>query len=136
LLFTNDGDLAHRLAHPRFVIDKEYAALVKGAPDDAALAALRGGIEVEGKRTAPAEAEILGSPPFGRTHRDGHMWLRIVIHEGRKRQVRLMCAAAGHPVRTLTRVRIGDVLLGRLAAGDTRALSSREIAGLRRAVGL
>ncbi len=124
LLFTNDGEFAHRLAHPRFEIEKEYMALVSGTPSERALAALRSGVEIDGKRTRPAEAAVT-HPPHGYDAREGHTWLRVVIHEGRKRQVRLMCAATGHQVRTLVRVRIGDVLLGRLAPGTTRPLSPR-----------
>lgn len=135
LLFTNDGEFAHRLAHPRYEIEKEYMALVAGAPSDAAIRALRAGVEIDGRRTRPAAVDV-ARPPEGYDARDGHTWLRIVIHEGRKRQVRLMCAAVGHQVRTLVRTRIGDVLLGRMARGTTRPLAAREIASLRRAVGL
>jgi cytidylate kinase len=99
LLFTNDGRLAHRIAHPRYEIDKEYYAEVDGSPAPGALERLRRGVEIEGgHRTAPARVSATG-PPRGYTARDGHAWLRIVIHEGRKRQVRLMCAAVGHQVR-------------------------------------
>lgn len=135
LLFTNDGELAHRLAHPRFRIDKEYLAEVRGTPPADALTRLRSGIEVDGRATSPAEVE-LAAPPPGYASNPGHAWLRLVIHEGRKRQVRLMCAAVGHPVRTLVRTRIGEVAVGRLASGHTRALSRREVSALRRAVGL
>jgi 23S rRNA pseudouridine2605 synthase len=135
LLFTSDGELAHRLAHPRFTIDKEYYALVRGAPDVGALEALRIGVEIDGRRTSPAEAEVT-APPYGYNVRKGHTWLRIVIHEGRKRQVRRMCAEVGHPVRNLVRTRIGDVLLGRLAKGKTRPLTRRELESLRGSVGL
>jgi 23S rRNA pseudouridine2605 synthase len=135
LLFTSDGELAHRLAHPRFTIDKEYYALVRGAPDTGALEALRTGVEIDGRRTSPAEAEV-AAPPYGYNVRKDHTWLRIVIHEGRKRQVRRMCAEVGHPVRNLVRTRIGDVLQGRLAKGKTRPLTRRELESLRRSVGL
>lgn len=136
LLFTSDGDLAHRLAHPRWEIEKEYAALVAGVPTQGALEQLRGGVEIERKRTAPAQAERTAAPPGYRAAGAEDAWLRIVIHEGRKRQVRLMCAAVGHPVRRLVRLRIGDVALGRMARGTTRALSSGEVASLRQRVGL
>lgn len=135
LIFTNDGELAHRLAHPRYEIDKEYHALVAGAPSQRALASLRRGVEIEGRRTTPATVELAG-PPHGHSARDGHTWLRLVIHEGRKRQVRMMCAAVGHPVRALVRTRVGDVVIGRLPAGKTRPLSQTELASLRTAVGL
>lgn len=135
LLFTSDGELAHRLAHPRFTIDKEYYALVRGGPDTRALGTLRAGVDIDGRKTSPAEAEV-APPPYGYGVRKDHTWLRIVVHEGRKRQVRRMCAQVGHPVRNLVRTRIGDVLLGRLATGKTRALTERELEGLRRSVGL
>ena len=135
LLFTNDGELAHRLAHPRFRIDKEYFAEVRGTPGAAAMARLRSGVEIEGRATLPAEVE-LAAPLAGYDAHAGHAWLSLVIHEGRKRQVRLMCAAVGYRVRTLVRTRIGDVALGRLSRGTTRRLSRRELAALQRAVGL
>ena len=135
LLLTTDGELAHRIAHPRYAIDKEYFALVRGDPSPQALERLRTGVAIEGQRTAPALAEIARAPQ-GRTVPPDHTWVRIVIHEGRKRQVRLMCAAVGHPVRSLLRTRIGDVLLARLATGKTRPLADQELASLRQAVGL
>ena len=135
LLFTSDGELSHRLAHPRFQIDKEYYAQVRGAPSPSALAALRSGVELEGRATSPADV-TLGPPPEGYEARTGYVWLRLVIHEGRKRQVRRMCAAVGHPARALVRTRIGDVALGRLAKGKTRRLSEHEVTSLKQAVGL
>ncbi len=136
LLLTNDGAFAHRLAHPRFELDKEYCALVRGAPSAEALRHLRAGVQIEGRRTSPAEVEIVTTPPYGHSARAGHTWLRLVIHEGRRRQVRLMCAAVGHPVSALVRTRIGEVLLGRLATGKTRSLSRREVASLKAKLGL
>lgn len=135
LLFTTDGEFAHRMAHPRYEIEKEYAALVGGSPGEDALERLRRGVEIEGRVTRPAMAEGT-RPPHGHHERAGHTWLRIVIHEGRKRQVRLMCEAVGHPVVELARTRVGGVVLGRLPAGKTRPLSDGELAALRRAVGL
>jgi len=135
LLFTDDGELAHRLAHPRYEIEKEYHALVAGAPPPRALDSLRRGVEIEGGRTAPAAVDAV-RPPHGHKPRDGHTWLRLVIHEGRKRQVRLMCATIGHPVRALVRTRLSDVVIGRLPAGKTRPLSQRELASLRQLIGL
>ncbi|HZP58249.1 MAG TPA: pseudouridine synthase [Dehalococcoidia bacterium] len=135
LLFTNDGVLAHRLAHPRYGVEKEYAALVAGMPDEAALEALRRGVEIETGMTAPARAER-ASAPAGHDTPPGHAWLRIVLHEGRKRQVRRMCEAVGHPVRTLVRTRIDGVLLAGLERGETRPLTAGEIASLRAALGL
>lgn len=135
LLFTNDGEFAHRLAHPRYAVEKEYHALVAGAPPPGAIASLEQGVVIDARRTAPARIEP-AQPPPGFDARAGHTWLRIVIHEGRKRQVRRMCAAVGHPVRTLVRTRLDGVLLGRLERGSTRPLSARELHGLRRAIGL
>jgi len=136
LLLTNDGEFAHRLAHPRFELDKEYHALVRGTPSLESLRRLRAGIEIEGRRTSPAEVEVVRTAPFGHADRPGHAWLRLVIHEGRKRQVRLMCAAVGHPVSELVRTRVGEVLLGRLPPGKSRRLSRREVASLRSQLGL
>jgi pseudouridine synthase len=135
LVFTNDGELAHRITHPRYRIDKEYAALVAGDPHEDALQALRDGTTIDRRLTAPAQVER-AHPPHGFSEAPAHSWLRIVIHEGRKRQVRLMCAAVGHPVRTLVRTRIDGVLLGRLGRGETRTLRAEEVAVLRSVVDL
>jgi pseudouridine synthase len=135
LLFTNDGEFAHRLAHPRYEIEKEYYALVDGTPSAASLDKLRRGVTIEDHHTSPARVAV-SRPPHGYEGRAGHAWLQLVIHEGRKRQVRLMTAAVGHQVRTLVRTRFGDVLLGRLARGATRPLSKRELDSLLRAIGL
>lgn len=131
LIFTNDGELAHRLAHPRFEIEKEYYALVRGAPSAAALNRLRQGvINLDGRRTRCANVAVAAAPA-GYHNRDDDTWLQIVIHEGRKRQVRRMCDAIGHPVRVLVRTRIGCVRLARLRRGGTRPLSRRELRELR-----
>ncbi len=135
LLFTNDGEFAHRMAHPRFEIDKEYLALVQGAPAADAIAEMRSGVLIEGKPTAPATVEPSRAPDGFATPGE-HSWLRVVIHEGRKRQVRLMCASVGHPVRTLVRTRIDGITLARLARGKTRVLDGTEVAQLRAIVGL
>ncbi|HEY7801136.1 MAG TPA: pseudouridine synthase [Dehalococcoidia bacterium] len=135
LLFTNDGEFAHRLAHPRYEVEKEYAALVTGAPAAASLTALAAGVMIDGQSTKPARVE-LAAPPSGYEPREAHTWLRLVIHEGRKRQVRRMCAAIGHPVRTLVRTRVDGIVLARLPRGETRPLSQRELRTLRAIVGL
>ncbi len=135
LLFTNDGEFAHRMAHPRYEIDKEYVALIHGMIEQAALDELRTGVMIEGKPTAPATVEPSRAPE-GYATPTGHMWLRLVIHEGRKRQIRLMCGSVGHPVKTLVRTRISGVTLARLARGKTRVLSPREVGDLRAQVGL
>jgi pseudouridine synthase len=135
LLFTNDGEFAHRMAHPRYEIDKEYLAMVAGSPERDALDELREGVIIEGKLTSPAAVEMT-RPPDGFFGAAGHAWLRVVIHEGRKRQVRLMCGSVGLPVKSLVRTRIGGITLARLARGKTRVLSAQEVAGLRALVGL
>jgi pseudouridine synthase len=129
LLLTDDGELANRLAHPRHHVAKEYLALVDGIPNEADLRRLRLGVELEDGRTAPAEAEIVGSVR-GRTQ------LRLLIREGRNRQVRRMLEAVGHPVRDLQRTAFGPLRLGRLKEGDWRRLRQPEVDALRRAVKL
>jgi len=129
LLLTNDGDLTFRLTHPRFGVEKEYRALVRGRPTEATLQRLRDGVEIEGEMTAPARVEQLG-------RKGGDTWLRVVIHEGRKRQVRLMTAAVGHPVGELQRVRFGPLQLASLEPGKWRNLARHEVHALRKAVGL
>jgi 23S rRNA pseudouridine2605 synthase len=126
LLLTNDGELTHRLTHPRYEHEKEYLTLVKGRPKDAILSQLRRGVDLEEGRTAPARVsrvsrrEGLETPP-------GTTWLRIVVHEGRKRQIRRMCAAVGHPVQRLIRVRMGPIELGDLPVGEYRPLSLKKV---------
>ena len=125
LLLTNDGDLAHRLAHPRYRVEKLYVADVEGEPGDEALRALAEGIELEDGPTAPARARLLGP---GR--------IELGLHEGRNRQVRRMLEAVGHPVRRLRRSRYAGLSTGRLGRGEWRDLTRAEVAGLRRVVGL
>lgn len=122
LLLTNDGELAQRLTHPSFGVEKEYLAKVEGVPDRGALRRLREGVELEDGLTAPARVGVVGNP------RDG--LLRIVVHEGRNRQVRRMCEAVGHPVRRLVRVRVGPLTLRGLDPGDWRPLSQAEVLAL------
>src|SRR5207245_1987460 len=98
LILTNDGELAHRLTHPSFGVEKEYMAEVQGAPSRASVRRLRDGIELDDGVTAAARVALV-APNV----------LRIVIHEGRNRQVRRMCDAVGHPVVRLVRTRIGPV---------------------------
>jgi len=124
LLLTNDGELAHRLTHPSFGIDKEYLAHVEGHPAPSAIAQLRRGVPLEDGLTAPARVALLDAD-----------LLRIVIHEGRNRQVRRMCDAVGHPVRRLVRTRIGPLRDPALGAGDWRPLAVEEIRELERVVG-
>jgi 23S rRNA pseudouridine2605 synthase len=122
LLLTNDGELAHRLTHPSFGVEKEYLAEVTGTPSRGALRRLRQGVELDDGPTAPAVVSLV----------DAHT-VRITIHEGRNRQVRRMCAAVGHPVRRLVRVRIGPIVDRTLAPGASRPLTQDEVRALERA---
>jgi pseudouridine synthase len=135
LLLTDDGELTQRLTHPSYEHSKEYMVLVRGTPSPDALRALRAGIELEDGRTAPARVGRVDNTPWGRASR-GQMWLRFVLHEGRKRQIRRMCEAVGLEVRRLVRVRIGPIELGDLEAGAHRALTESEVRQLRRAANL
>lgn len=127
LLFTNDGELAHRLTHPRFAHEKEYRVLVDRRPDAEALRRLRRGIELDGRRTAPAQVEVVDSGTAG-------VWLSLILTEGRKRQIRRMLDSVGFPTRALIRVRVGTLHLGSLAEGSARPLAPAERAALRRSV--
>lgn len=131
LIFTNDGDFALRMTHPRYKVEKEYHALVSGLPTEDALNRLRRGVFVEGRKTSPAEVLVLG-----REEAKGETSLSIVISEGRKRQVRLMLDAVGHPVKTLRRVRIGPVRLKGMKPGECRLLSHQDVLQLKTLVGL
>ncbi len=123
LLLTNDGELAQLLTHPRHGVDKVYVAEVEGVPSDAVLRRLRVGIDLDDGPTAPAKARISA-------RRDDRSAIELTIHEGRKRQVRRMCAAVGHPVHRLVRTRIGPLADARLPPGEWRALDAREIRSL------
>ena len=132
LLVTNDGDLAARLMHPRYEIERTYHARVRGAPDAAALARLARGIVLDGRRTAPATVRRLSDNPSARKD-DSQATIEITIREGRSRQVRKMCEAVGHPVLRLQRVRFGPIADSTLKVGASRELTPREVASLRRA---
>lgn len=123
LIVTNDGVLTHRLTHPSFGVDKEYLAHVKGRPSRGALRTLRDGVELDDGVTAPAKASLVGPDV-----------IRLVIHEGRNRQVRRMCEAVGHPVLRLVRTRIGTLTDGTLTPGAWRPLTQDEVRALERAV--
>lgn len=131
LLCTNDGELANRLAHPRYGVEKEYQAIVRGLPSEQAIEALRNGVVIEGRRTAPAHVEVIHAEP--KTQTTG---LRIVIHEGRKRQVRMMCEAVGHPVMSLKRTRYAFLRVKGMRTGEARLLGKQEVNELRRLVRL
>jgi 23S rRNA pseudouridine2605 synthase len=129
LLLTDDGELANALAHPRHEVAKEYLAVVKGVPGERDLRRLREGVELDDGVTAPARADVVRVAPGGFAE------VRLVIHEGRNRQVRRMLAAVGHPVRELRRVAFGPVRLGRLRDGGYRVLKGAELDSLRKAAG-
>lgn len=126
LLLSNDGDLAATLTHPRHGVERVYEARVAGIPDAADLERLRKGIPLDGRRTLPAEVVLV-------TRAGGDGVLRLTIREGRKRQVRRMCEAVGHPVRALRRTRIGPIEDRRLKPGQWRELTTQEIQALKRA---
>lgn len=124
ILLTDDGDLAMRLTHPRHGVEKEYRALLRGDVTEDVLKRLRAGIELDGTRTAPATFERLEEHPDG-------VWVRVVLHEGRNRQIRRMVEAVDLDVVRLVRVRVGSLRLGSLAPGGWRRLSAAEVAALR-----
>jgi 23S rRNA pseudouridine2605 synthase len=122
LLLTNDGDLAHRLTHPTYGVDKEYLAEVAGDPHRGIVRRLREGVELDDGVTRPAKVAVLGE-----------RLLRITIHEGRNRQVRRMCDAVGTPVVRLVRTRIGPLTDRTLGPGEWRPLTQDEVRALERA---
>ena len=124
ILLTNQGELAHRLTHPGFEVEKTYRAVVGGRPvREPELQALRDGVELEDGRTSPARVRRIAADT-----------IELTIHEGRKRQVKRMCEAVGHPVRRLERVAFGPLQLGDLPRGRWRRLGEAEIETLMSAV--
>lgn len=130
LLMTSDGELAARLTHPSHGVERVYEAIVVGAPTDEALEKLRRGVFLDGDRTAPAQ--VRRGSVVGRGGRQTTK-LTITLREGRNRQVRRMCAQVGHPVRSLTRTRMGPIKLADLRPGAWRDLSAAEVEKLKRA---
>ncbi len=124
LLLTNDGGMAHRLLHPRYGISRVYLVKVKGIPTREELASLRRGTCLKGGGKARAEVTLLRALKC-------NAWLRIVLREGRHREVRHMCEAIGHPVIALRRVAFGPLTLGDLPIGRSRPLTDREVRRLR-----
>ena len=120
LLLTNDGEMAQKILHPSHEVNKTYVAKVKGVPGRKNLDALSKGIQLEGRKTWPASIKVL------KTESQSTL-IQIVIHEGRKRQVRKMFAAIGHPVLTLKRTAYGQLKLGGLGPGKYRFLTPRDI---------
>jgi pseudouridine synthase len=123
ILLTNDGELANLLTHPRYQHEKEYRVLVNGHPSKKTLAAWQRGVILDGQRTVPAKVDAI------RQEKDSTL-LRVVMREGRKRQIRRVASLLGHPVRELRRVRIGPLHLGKLEVGQWRYLTSKEIGEL------
>ena len=130
LLITNDGELAHRLMHPRFEVPKVYDTLVEGRISADTIRVLRRGVELEDGITHPARVEKME-----RLH-PGGTWLRIQITEGRNRQVRRMCEAVGHPTMRLFRSRYAGLSAGKLELGEPRLLTGEELRRLGRLVEL
>jgi 23S rRNA pseudouridine2605 synthase len=120
ILLTNDGQLAHRLAHPRYKVEKVYEAEIGGNPGEAVLQQLRDGVELDDGRTAPAQVRRIGPHT-----------LELIIHEGRNRQVKRMLDAVGHPVRSLHRSTYAGLTLQGLRSGHSRPLTPKEIDRLR-----
>jgi 23S rRNA pseudouridine2457 synthase len=143
LLLTGDGWLIHRLGHPRYGHIRTYLVQVERVPGEEALAALRMGVEVKDRRTAPARVQLLRCEPdlpprpvpirYRKTVPTA--WLRLILTEGKKRQVRRMTAAVGHPTLRLVRVGIGPLELGNLSPGEWRELDPLELDALRAALG-
>lgn len=134
LLLTDDGELSYRLTHPRYKVEKEYSVTVAGVPEERDLTALRRGVRLEDGMTAPARVEVVRAT---RGDRDsGRADLRVIITEGRHRQVRRMLQAVGHRVVALRRTGFGPLRVGRMKPGEWRVLAPREVSVLRRAAGL
>lgn len=129
LLLTNDGELAHRLMHPRYEIKKVYLVKIKGAPDESSLSQLEKGIYLEGKKTTPAKVKLLYRGPK-------RSLVKIEIYEGRKREVRRMIEAIGLKVINLQRIKFAGLSLSSLELGKWRYLSRKEINSLKKIVGL
>lgn len=123
MLLTNDGALAHRLTHPRYEHEKTYRVVVEGRPSAAILDQWRRGVKLDGRPTAPAHIDTIEQPA-------GCAILRVVLREGRKRQIRRVAAQLGHPVLHLLREQIGPLRLGELPPGQWRYLTAAEIAAL------
>lgn len=137
MLLTDDGALSHRLTDPRYEHPKAYLVQVERVPDAEALHALCRGVWVKGRKTRPARIELLAEDAEPKVHPRSvpvehgvnvpTSWLRVVLREGRKRQIRHMTAAVGHPTLRLIRVQIGPIHLGDLLPGAWRDLGSREL---------
>ena len=124
IIVTNDGGITHRLSHPRFEIDKEYVVTVKGSVSSRAVDRLKRGIRIDGKNTSPCEIETVRK-------NDSSTVLRLIIHEGRKRQIRRMFKEAGYLVSALDRTKYAGLTSEKLRQGEFRELTDREIKKLK-----
>ena len=134
VLMTDDGELAHRLTHPRFEHEKTYYVLISERPTEEALSALRSGVDLQTGRTAPAHVSVVTGPPTTIKLASGPtkgVWLKIKLHEGKKRQIRHMTAQVGYPTLRLVRWSIGSLELGSLPSGQTTHLTRKEVSQLR-----
>lgn len=131
LILSTDGELAARLSHARYGIQKEYRVVVQGIPSERDLERLRKGIYLDGKKTSPCQVEMLG---MGKGDLQSH--LSFVIHEGRNRQIRRMCEAIGCPVVSLSRVRFAHFVLKGMKPGECRIIGQKDLERLRKMVGL
>ncbi|MBL8049222.1 MAG: rRNA pseudouridine synthase [Chthonomonas sp.] len=129
LLFTNDGELAARLTHARYAVDKEYLVKIHGVMPPEKLAKLRAGVWIEGGKTKPIQAELVHQS-------DKETVLRLTLHEGRNRQIRRMCEALGHDVMSLKRERIAFISVKGMALGECRTVGQKDIQRLRAMVKL
>jgi len=116
MLLTNDGDLAYKITHPKYEINKTYHVLVKGVMNEKSIGYLEQGVTIEGKKTAPAEVYVAEAQP-------NNTWIDITIHEGRNRQIRKMCEAVGYPVMRLIRTKLGPWELNDIPSGKYRTLA-------------
>lgn len=130
LLLTNDGDLTLKLTHPRYHLPKTYRVQVQGHPSQATLQHWRDGVDLEGYTTLPAEVEFCPAPDFRQREHPNCSWLRVVLFEGRNRQIRRVAERLGHPVLSLHREAIGPLGLGNLKAGQFRQLDPHELQAL------
>lgn len=123
ILLTNDGEIAYRLTHPKYEIEKEYVAVIKGRLERRELLKLQSGVEIDGELTAPAKVKIIGQTEHTTS-------VSMIIHEGRNRQIRKMLEAVGKEVLQLTRIRMGELFLGKLKSGEYRLLNGSEMSYL------
>jgi 23S rRNA pseudouridine2605 synthase len=129
LLLTNDGDLAYRLTHPKYGVEKVYEARVEGCVRQSAVDSLKKGVSIGENVVVKGEAEIL-------EEKEDETRIRIRVHEGKKRQIKRMMKSVGHPVMHLTRVRFAGMTVGKLSGGEWRDLTDREVARLYKLTGL